>query len=79
MPHTDVTEILAADLCRAYPVYSAKFLYVLSLCLLSWKTMTGVKCQQMSHFKKKIKQDRQCTYNATLGLIHATIVAVENQ
>jgi glucose dehydrogenase len=41
--------------------------------------MTGVKCQQVSYFKKKIKQDRQCMYNVTMGLIRATIVAVEKQ
>jgi len=30
-------------------------------------------------YKRKRKQDRQCTYNVTLRCIRVTVVAVENQ
>jgi len=31
------------------------------------------------HFTRYSKQDRQCTYNVTLGRVLASIVAVEKQ
>jgi hypothetical protein len=34
---------------------------------------------QLQQLKYRTKQDRQCTYNVTLGRVHETIVVVEKQ